>query len=917
MAGVLVERDQQREQIEAAAARTLSDGGTFVAVSGDAGTGKTSLLEVGSAAIARLGFEVIELRCESAQTIQPFHLLKQLVEGKRDLPEGRAQLLAALLTEERLSDEQSAEGLYWTLSGFASERPLAVIVDDVQWIDERSAEALTEVAARLHELPVLLLVATRERIEETSAASRDLVEHADVRLELTELSKAGVEALVHQHFREAPSGFVSAAYERTHGNPFLLSSLLGEMKRASLPLDDEGIDRAAPLGAADLAQEWLKRLSPAARSLALVVADVGSGTELAIIAGAAGLDLDSAVDAGDELVAAGVFSDAADLTFAHDLIRTSLLRSQSEAVREERVLRAARVADERGADPIFVADLVARLSAEPNEWIRNKLVAGARAALEEGSPGTAARFAGVVVERGELDPEVLLLLGEALTASDTAAAVQHLEAALEVQPAGELQVKILDQLGNAFTLTARYPEAHDAYSRGADLAATIDPDIARGLRAKMLSAAWMSGRAGEETVAEMETIAARADGTLTPAETTLLVTGAAAMSFFGAREREASVALVLKAWDGGKLLDLLPPGDVTPYLITGVCLVAEEHQRNLEINDVLIERARSQGSLMAYANACYVRACPLYDLARIDETISFAQAAVDARSRGWEQYAFIAKGYLALGLIERGDLDAAEQALDYHADEAEGRGDVMGILMGKAKLLLESGEYAAAGRVADEAHRMMMSIGYVNPDMLPVFPTHFEALRLAGRTDEARALVAEFATRVESWGTARARARLLRAQAALTDTDRVAMLEEGCRIAREGESVLDRMWLEKELADAYLAVGANDQARDLLVRVADEAQRRNCRLLAHRAMHSLDAAGGRPRTIEPAGLDTLSPLEMLVANLVAEGHATGEVAEALFLPVKTVRSHLTNIFRKLRIESAAQLAKIVREDQAR
>jgi DNA-binding CsgD family transcriptional regulator len=118
-----------------------------------------------------------------------------------------------------------------------------------------------------------------------------------------------------------------------------------------------------------------------------------------------------------------------------------------------------------------------------------------------------------------------------------------------------------------------------------------------------------------------------------------------------------------------------------------------------------------------------------------------------------------------------------------------------------------------------------------------------------------------------------------------------------------------------ELARALVDYGAalrrqkhRAAAREPLRRGLDLAQRCGATTLVRRAGDELRATGARPRRLLLTGIDSLTPSELRVARLVAQGYSNPEVAQALFVTRSTVETHLQATFRKLDISSRGQLA---------
>ena len=121
--------------------------------------------------------------------------------------------------------------------------------------------------------------------------------------------------------------------------------------------------------------------------------------------------------------------------------------------------------------------------------------------------------------------------------------------------------------------------------------------------------------------------------------------------------------------------------------------------------------------------------------------------------------------------------------------------------------------------------------------------------------------------------------------------------------------MLDRLYVQKELGDAYAAAGNTSDARSVLHEVVEGAASLGCRLLTRHALASLAAAGGRPRRVPASGLENLTPSEKQIAALAAEGQSNAEIAESLFVSVRTVKFHLTNVFRKLGVEGRMDIVR--------
>jgi DNA-binding CsgD family transcriptional regulator len=111
-----------------------------------------------------------------------------------------------------------------------------------------------------------------------------------------------------------------------------------------------------------------------------------------------------------------------------------------------------------------------------------------------------------------------------------------------------------------------------------------------------------------------------------------------------------------------------------------------------------------------------------------------------------------------------------------------------------------------------------------------------------------------------------------------------------------------------DLGAALRRANSRSEARKHLREGVELAHQCGAIALAERANEELAATGARKRSILHTGLDMLTASERRVAQLAAEGASNKEIAQALFVTVKTVEMHLGHVYRKLEISSRAQLA---------
>jgi DNA-binding CsgD family transcriptional regulator len=178
-----------------------------------------------------------------------------------------------------------------------------------------------------------------------------------------------------------------------------------------------------------------------------------------------------------------------------------------------------------------------------------------------------------------------------------------------------------------------------------------------------------------------------------------------------------------------------------------------------------------------------------------------------------------------------------------------------------------------------------------------------------GERDRALTLAEEELELAQRWGTSRAVGVALRAVGIAHGTD------AGIGFLRDAVAALDTSHAPLEVARAHTELGAalrragrRSEATDELRVGLDLAHHLGGLAVAERARAELTIAGARPRRDALRGRDALTPSELRVVQLAADGRTNREIAEALFLTLRTVETHLTNTYTKLGIASRRELA---------
>ena len=226
------------------------------------------------------------------------------------------------------------------------------------------------------------------------------------------------------------------------------------------------------------------------------------------------------------------------------------------------------------------------------------------------------------------------------------------------------------------------------------------------------------------------------------------------------------------------------------------------------------------------------------------------------------------------------------------------------------------GELAAAAGDTDHAveHfarqlRLVGELGITDADLSPA-PELVDAYVRLGRADDAARIADGFTAAAEAKGQPWSLARAWRCRGLLADgTEGVAAFEEALRLhARTPDSyetARTRLAYGERLRRARRRVLARQELRASL----EAFERLDARPWADRARAELTATGETLRRRDPSTIDELTPQELQIALLLADGRTTRETAAALFLSPKTIEYHLRHVYLKLGLHSRDELAK--------
>jgi DNA-binding CsgD family transcriptional regulator len=230
--------------------------------------------------------------------------------------------------------------------------------------------------------------------------------------------------------------------------------------------------------------------------------------------------------------------------------------------------------------------------------------------------------------------------------------------------------------------------------------------------------------------------------------------------------------------------------------------------------------------------------------------------------------------------------------------------------------------HSARGRIAaergdlrrgvDELMRCgdtLRAMGIESPGVVPWRSDAAVLLAIANDTERARELAAAEVELAERLAGPIARGRAMHALAqTYRGAERIELLREALATLAGSPASLSHAMVAVELGATLRRAKQPGEARQFLADGLDVAGRCRCAPLVTRAREELQVLGVAPRRAPAYGPLSLTPSEVRVARLAAEGRTNAEIAQRLFVTRKTVEKHLAACFRKLGIESRVELA---------
>jgi DNA-binding CsgD family transcriptional regulator len=874
-------------------------------VRGEVGAGKTALLDylVESAADLRV-VRVAGVESEMELAFAALHqLCGPVLDRLGQLPGPQRDALGiAFGLQAGPAPDRFRVGLavLSLLSEVAKDRPLMCVVEDAQWLDQASAQALAFAARRLGAESVLVVFAARK----PGAELRGLPE-----LVIGGLCDADARELLRSVLRwPLDERVAEQIVAETRGNPLALLELPRGLSPADLA-GGFGLLEVLPM-AGRIEESFLRRIEdlPAQIRLLLVTAAAEPTGDPALVWRAAG-QLAIPVQAAIPAVQAGLVEFGARVRFRHPLVRSAAYRSATLADRQN-VHRALAEATDPAIDPDRRAWHRAQATPGPDEEVAAELERTAGRAQARGGIAAAAAF----LERAAaLTPDPAQRTERALAAAQAKVQAGAFGAALEMLAMAEAGP--LDELQRARADLVRARLAFVSH-RGSDAPPLllsvakrlerIDVDLARATYLDAVNAAMFAGHlAGPGGgVLEVSRAARTAPSASHPPRAPdLLLDGLAALFTEG---DSAGLPILRRALTTfGR--DMSAQEELRWLWLAGIAaLHLWDDGSWAALSGRHVELARGTGTLselpLALSSRAFLRLFtgePTAAAALIEEV----QAATEATGSSLAPYG-------ALGLAAwSGREDEATAAIEATRGEMERRGEGFGITLtawAKAVLYNGLGRYHEALAAAGQGSRYPSELGLATWSAV-------ELIEAAART-EAPERAADALRRLTQATSAAGTDWALGIQA------RSGALLAGGEAAEhlylEAITRLARTRVRAELARAHLLYGEWLRRQNRRVDAREQLRTAHQMLtamgaggFAARARRELMATGEtvRKRTVDTA-LE-LTPQEAQIAWRARDGRTNSEIGAELFLSPRTVEWHLRKVFAKLGITSRRQLHK--------
>jgi DNA-binding CsgD family transcriptional regulator len=669
------------------------------------------------------------------------------------------------------------------------------------------------------------------------------------------------------------------------------------------------VQAVGPAAVARFVLHRVSALGPVARELASAVAVLGDDRDLQLVAYVAGLSVEAARAAADDLARADIFARTSYLGFVHPIVRAALYEDLAPGQRQARHAAAADALTRLGAPPERVTAHLLLTGPTGDERRVQTLRSAAAAAARQGAPLAAATRLKRALDESPPESERAEILAELgfyeVAAMRFDAADEHLRAAIGSSTDLARRAEAASILARcAIVSGGRSADVvFDTVSSLARELAPLDSERSLELGSDLLMLAASAPPLRPRLSPHLRRFEAQARGH--PGYEAVARIYRALGELLAGGSARAAADEVEAALTAG-----LPPSDATKagFVALNTLRVSERYELALRLLDLGLHGARREGHAARQGLIHGQRAAIALAQGSLDD--AQVEAETGLRLIDHQHFAFLQLLMVAMVVhIERGELDAASA----RAQEAEATG------VDNDRLYLDQFLTARARlRIAQGDARAGLSDLLWCGDRLDALGVHWSSesqaravLALVSLDERARAqaLARDQLVIARRVGAPGALGLMLRAAARAADGDQaLALLEEAAAVLERSSARLELAYALADLGATLNRLGRRREGRDAERRAIEFADQCGAVVLAETARAELQAGPGRRARVELTGPNSLTAAERRVCRQAADGHTNREIAQALFVTEKTVERHLSSAYQKLGIRSRFQLA---------
>jgi DNA-binding CsgD family transcriptional regulator len=798
---------------------------------------------------------------------------------------------------------------------------LLLAIDDLHQADAASLGYLGFLLPRLDELSVLLVMAARpDEPDPANGLERVWTDSSVRHLKLAPLSEEGSAALLAAELgRQSEPLFADACYEVSCGNPFLLRELartLMERQIEPTARQTEVVRELVPERVRRMALTRIARLSPEATAVTRSLAILGDDCDPHLLADLADLDPDSVQRASDELRATAILDAATSPRFVHPLVRNAIYADLPVGERVNAHSRAAKLLRERDASPEQIATQL--LASEPRgerATAETLLQAGERSLLA-GAPRSAIAYLTRALREPppeEMRAQVLdpLMTAAFRTADHSVLAEIEADVLQEWERNPTLRSRWAVPLTLSMALAGRFEEALSILREATEVAvAEDDVDRAFQLEAQLSTIALLVPSAPS---VDLSRYAGKIDhdsptGRLAAAmEVRSAVVGGTAREATDAATRALGHDCVIFAEE---------PELVASTVVVMALVAADEIGLAQRASARALEIARERDAIPDLARAWFLNGFVAWGAGDLVAAEADVRQAIDLSAMAGIAPAVLTyTGPLMEILIERDELQEAEAKLQLTGmptGPVPETAMFSTLLLIRGHLRFEKNELEAAIEDCLAISAVGEKIGLGPGPAISAAPLMARALVATGKRKQAVELVEGMMEIAQRWGAPASVAHTLRAVGvAHGGEEGVEMFEEAAAMLVDSPRRLERAHALVDLGEALRRRGRRSAARAPLREAVKLARRCGAARIAKRAQEELKATGETIRRYTPLGIESLTPSERRVAEMAATGMTNRQIAQNLFVTIKTVEAHLSAAYDKLDIDGRRQLAAVL------